>query len=137
MSGFLGRILENVVGGQAGAPPAIAGILQQVLASEGGGIGAIVSRFTAAGLGNAAQSWVGTGQNQPVSADDIGKVFPADQIEGWATQAGTTPDKLRAVLAEVLPHAVDHVTPDGATPPAGAMPDFTSLISRFLGSAPQ
>jgi uncharacterized protein YidB (DUF937 family) len=138
MSGLIGQLLSSFLGGQKeGQPAAIAGILQQILAANGGGVDSIVSRFAAAGLGNHAQSWVSTGENLPVSADQIGEAFSANEIEGWATQAGTTPDKLRAVLAEALPHAVDHVTPGGQVPPANAIPDLSSLVSRFLGAAPR
>ena len=135
MSGFIGQILGNMMGGQqAGQPAAIAGILQQLLAANGGGVASVVSRFEAAGLGSNAQSWVSTGENQPVSADQIGKVFSPEQINAWSTQAGTTPDKLCAVLAEALPHAVDHVTPGGQVPAPDAIPDLSSLVSRFFNS---
>jgi uncharacterized protein YidB (DUF937 family) len=136
MSGFLGQMLGSIMGGQQGSQPnAIAGILQQVLASDGGGVSALVSRFEAAGLGAHAQSWVSEGENMPVSAEQVGQVFSPDQLQGWASQAGTTPDKLQAVLAEALPHAVNHVTPGGQVPEANAMPDLSALMSRFLGGA--
>ncbi len=95
MSGLIGQILGSVMGGQqAGQPTAIAAILQQVLTANGGGVASVVSRFEAAGLGSHAQSWVSTGENQPVSADQIGKVFSPEQINTWSTQAGTTPRKV-------------------------------------------
>src|SRR5690242_12414271 len=136
MSGFLGQMLGSIMAGQQGGQPnAIAGILQQVLASNGGGVAGLISRFEAAGLGAHAQSWVSDGENMPVSAGQIGQVFSPEQLQGWASQAGTTPDKLQAVLAEALPHAVNHVTPGGQIPEANATPDLSSLMSRFFGSA--
>jgi uncharacterized protein YidB (DUF937 family) len=142
MSGMLGQILGGFLGGgqpgQPGQPSPLVGILQQVLASGGqggtggaGGISAIVSRFEAAGLGQQAQSWVGTGANQPVSADQVGQVFPPEQISHWATQAGTTPDAMRQVLAEALPHAVDHLTPGGQPPAQTA--DISGMLQGLLG----
>ena len=120
MSGFLGQILQGVLGGgQQGQGSSMAGIIQQVLAVKDGdkqGVAAIISKFQSAGLGPVVQSWVGTGQNSPVSGDQIGSVFSQQQIEGWAQQAGTTPDAMRKVLAEALPHVVDHATPGGAVP---------------------
>jgi|SRR5690242_13637817 uncharacterized protein YidB (DUF937 family) len=136
MSGFLGQMLGSIMGGQQGGQPtAITGILQQLLASDGGGVASLVSRFQAAGLGTQAQSWVAEGDNMPVSAGQIGQVFSPEQLQGWANQAGTTPDKLQAVLAEALPQAVNHVTPGGQVPEANAMPDLSSLMSRLFGSA--
>ena len=134
MSGLFGQFLGTILGGQSAT---IANVLQQVLAANGGGVASLIARFEAAGLGSQAQSWVSTGQNLPISADQIGAAFSANEIEGWATQAGTTPDKLRAVLAEALPHAVDHVTPAGQVPAPDAMPDLSSLVSRLFGSAPR
>jgi uncharacterized protein YidB (DUF937 family) len=135
MSGFLGQILQGVLGGsQQGQGSPIAGILQQVLAVSDGnnqGIAAIISKFQAAGLGQTVQSWVGTGQNASVSADQIGQVFSQQQIEGWAQQAGTTPDAMRGVLAEALPHVVDHATPGGAVPDQA--PDLSAVLGRLFG----
>ena len=136
MSGLLGQMLGSIMGGQQGGQPtAITGILQQLLASDGGGVAGLVSRFQAAGLGTQAQSWVAEGDNMPVSATQISQVYSPEQLQGWASQAGTTPDKLQAVLAEALPQAVNHVTPGGQVPEANAMPDLSSLMSRFFGSA--
>jgi uncharacterized protein YidB (DUF937 family) len=143
MSSFLGQIFSAMMGGQKegqsqpGQPTAIAGILQEVLAANGGGVAALVSRFQAAGLGSNAQSWVSTGENQPISPDQISNVFSTGQIKEWATQANTTPDKLSAVLAEALPQAVDHVTPGGQVPASNAIPDLSSLIGRFFGNVPR
>src|SRR3954447_24426438 len=110
MSGFLGQILGGLLGGQPqGQSSALSGILQQVLASSGG-LGGLVSQFERAGLGGAVQSWIGAGQNQAVSPEQIGQVFPSDQLGRWASDAGTTPDQLQAVLAHALPHTIDRAT---------------------------
>jgi uncharacterized protein YidB (DUF937 family) len=110
------------------------GILQQVLASGGaggaGGVSAVVSRFEAAGLGQQAQSWVGTGANQPVTPDQVGQAFTPEQISGWASQAGTTPEAMRQVLAEALPHTVDHLTPGGQPPTQTA--DISGMLQGLL-----
>jgi uncharacterized protein YidB (DUF937 family) len=130
MSGILGSIL-GALGQRDGQPSAIAGVLQQVLAQNGGGLNALLSRFQDAGLGTQAQSWVSTEPNQSISPEHIDQVFSQDEISGWATQAGTSPDKMREVLAEALPHAVNHVTPNGQVP--AQMPDLSSLVQQFLG----
>jgi len=136
MSGLLGQILGGVLGGsQSGQPSAINGILQQVFAAssdgKGGGVAALISQFQSAGLGQHVQSWVGTGTNEPISADQVGQVFPADKIEAWANQAGTTPDAMRQVLAQAIPHVVDHATPGGQVP--AQMPDLAGLLGKLLG----
>jgi uncharacterized protein YidB (DUF937 family) len=143
MSSFLGQIFSTMMGGQkegesqAGQAAAIAGILQQVLAANGGGVGALVSQFEAAGLGSNVRSWVSTGENQPISPDQIANVFSAGQIKEWATQANTTPDKITAILAEALPQVVDHLTPGGQLPASNAIPDLSSLLGRVSSAAPR
>jgi uncharacterized protein YidB (DUF937 family) len=81
MSGIVNQILGGLMGGaQGNQSTALTGILQQVLSSNGGGVASLMSRFEAAGLGSHAQSWVSTGENMPASADQIGKVFSAEEI---------------------------------------------------------
>jgi uncharacterized protein YidB (DUF937 family) len=139
MSGFLNQMLQGVLGGgQQGQTSPLIGVLQQVMAVKDGdnqGVAAIISKFEAAGLGQHTQSWVGTGQNTPVSSDQVGQVFSSDQIAGWAQQAGTTPDAMRGVLAEALPHMVDHLTPGGQVPAQTQMPDLSGLLGRLLAGA--
>ena len=130
MSGFLGQIIAGLSGEQGQSQ--IGTLLQQVLNQNGGGIGALMSRFQEAGLGEQAQSWVNTGPNQPVSPAQIDQVFSPEEIQGWASQAGVHPDQARMLLAHALPQAVDHATPQGNVPPAGATPNLSSLISKFF-----
>jgi uncharacterized protein YidB (DUF937 family) len=140
MSGLLGQLLGGLfAGGQPGSQPAaIANVIQQIMAGGGGGsngVAALVSRFEAAGLAQPAQSWVGTGQNLPVSSNDLTKVFSQNEIQGWAQQAGTSPDAILKVLAEALPKAVDHVTPQGQVPTQTA--DLSGMLAKFLGTSGQ
>lgn len=138
MSGLLNQLLGGLFGGgqQGSQPSAMVGILQQIVAGGGGqgsnGIAALVSRFEAVGLGQHAQSWVSTGENLPISPDQLTKVFSQDEIQGWAQQAGTNPDAILKVLSEALPKAVDHVTPQGQLPTQTA--DLSGMLARFLGT---
>jgi uncharacterized protein YidB (DUF937 family) len=138
MSGMLGQILGGLLGGggQQGQQSPIAGILEQVLATKDAngntGIAAIVSRFQSAGASQQVQSWVGTGSNEPVSPDQVGQAFGDGQIEAWAKQAGTTPDAMRQVLSEAVPHVVDHMTPAGQVPTQNA--NLAGLLQGLLGN---
>ena len=80
-----------------------------------------------AGLGDHVQSWV-SGKQQPITPDYVDRVFTQDEIANWASQASTDPDRMRAVLAKALPHAVN-----GEIPSPTATPDLSSLIRRFMG----
>src|SRR5262249_46539201 len=103
-----------------------------VLAQNGGTQG-LIQRFSDAGFGDHAQSWV-QGNHVPMPGNQIDQVFSSDEISGWASQLGVDPDKMRVVLAEAMPHVVDHLTPNGQVPPETQTPDLSALVQRFLGS---
>lgn len=129
MSGLFGQILGTLEGQQETHSNAIADILQTVLAQNGGGVTALLTRFEQAGLGDQAQAWV-NGDHQPISGSQIDQVFSDSEINDWAAKLGTDPDKMRSVLAEALPHAVDHATPNGEV--QDTVPDLSSLVGRFF-----
>jgi uncharacterized protein YidB (DUF937 family) len=85
------------------------GLAELVGAAEGAGGGiwpGLLAQLESAGLGEQVKSWLGEGDNLPVTADQLSTAFTPQQIQAWAEQAGTTPDVLLERLAEALPHAV-------------------------------
>ncbi len=136
MSGIIGSLLSGVLGqGGATASP-LNSILQEVMSTPDAqgqtGVAAIMSRFQASGLGAQAQSWLGSGANMPITADHIEQAFSPDQIAAWSEKTGATPDTIKQMLAEALPHAVDHVSPDGQVPAQGS--DLTGMLEGFAGN---
>ena len=122
MSGILGGILSNLMGGAGGAGAgAMGGVLQQIVASQGG-IGGLVQKFQQSGMGDHVASWAGNGSNLPISGDQVSQVFGSQQVQGWAQSAGVPVASFLPMLAQILPHAVDHATPGGQVP----APDDTS-----------
>jgi len=107
MSEFLGQMM----GGLA----QVLGIMQ---GAAGGALTGIVAQLENAGLAEKVRSWVGHGENLPVSADELQAAFTAEQLAAWAKEANTTPEALLKVLAEALPKVVDHATPGGELPRA-------------------
>jgi len=78
-----------------------------------GGLGGLVDSFRKAGLGDKADSWVGTGQNAPVTAPEMEKGVGRDVIDELAAKTGLSRDELLKRLTEVLPSVVDKMTPSG------------------------
>jgi uncharacterized protein YidB (DUF937 family) len=78
-----------------------------------GGLGDIVDSFRKSGLGEKAESWVGTGANEPVSEPEIAKGLGPDVLDGLAEQTGLSREELLKRLAAVLPEMVDKMTPNG------------------------
>ena len=128
----LDEILSQLSGkGKEQAPEP--GLLQQVFAamnSKGGGLAGLVEAFKNKGLGDIAKSWVGTGENQPVSPGQLDSVFGREQLEELAKKAGILPDSFKAKLAQYLPQVVDKLTPDGQVPDAGDLEKELGVIPK-------
>ena len=84
-----------------------------------GGIDGLQQKFAQAGLGDVADSWIGTGSNKSVSPDQVKDALGQQQVAQIANEAGVSTDDAAAGLSKVLPDAVDNVTPSGQVPSTG------------------
>lgn len=116
-----GAVLGKVMGGNQGGMAAIA----MELLNGNGGIGGLLEKFNQGGLGDLAASWVGKGENLPISADQITSALGSGQLAEIAAKFGISPDVLSSQLAEHLPGVIDKVTPDG---------EVNSASNDILGS---
>ncbi|MEY2838398.1 MAG: hypothetical protein RJB60_697 [Pseudomonadota bacterium] len=123
---------------EGGASPDLLQAALGMLNSDapGGGIGGLVQAFQEGGLGNVVQSWIGTGQNLPISAEQLQSVLggeggPLAQIAG---KLGMNPADVAGHLSQILPQLVDTATPDGQLPQGGGLGALAGLASQFLGS---
>ena len=87
--------------------PVVGGML------AGGGLQKVLSGFQANGLAAQADSWVGTGENEPISGADVRKVVGDEELAKIAAQLGVSEDEAADAVAQVLPAVVDKVSPDG------------------------
>lgn len=83
-----------------------------------GGLGDLVSKFQKAGHGSAVDSWIGTGQNQPIQPGQLGQTLGQTTISDLARAAGVSEQDLLAGLAQALPGVIDRLTPKGRLPTA-------------------
>jgi uncharacterized protein YidB (DUF937 family) len=81
-----------------------------------GGIGGLIGKFTKAGLGTKANSWVGTGENEGLHADDVEQALGSEQLDDIARQAGVSRDEAKGGLASMIPGLVDKMSPGGSLP---------------------
>jgi len=98
-----------------------------------GGLGDLLAQFQRAGFGEQARSWVGTGQNMPVSSDAMAQVFGGEGLAKIAAQAGLTEQQASAGLSEVFPDVVDRLTPHGQVPESDALAASLSDLQRRFG----
>ena len=116
--GFLDNLENQALGRIGGGNPLISSILQMIQ-NQPGGISGLVQRFQQQGLGGAVNSWISTGQNQPVSADQVEQALGPEQVQQVAQQAGIPAHEAKSKLAEFLPMIVDKLTPNGEMPQGG------------------
>jgi len=106
LSGASGENSDNPLGG----------ILEMVMPKDSGGLGGLVQSFQEKGLGETVSSWVGKGENLPISADQIQSVLGNETVQNLASKFGLSGDNLSSMLAQYLPGIVDKLTPDGTLP---------------------
>jgi uncharacterized protein YidB (DUF937 family) len=124
-------------GGHAGLLNAVIGMLGPgggAAASGGiGGLVGLVERFHQGGLGDVVNSWVGTGQNLPVSGDQLRSVLGGDTVANLASQLGMNHGDLLGQLSHLLPQVVDQLTPNGQLPQAGGgLGDLAGMLGGLL-----
>ncbi len=81
-----------------------------------GGLGGLLEKFQQGGLGDVAKSWVGSGQNQPVSPSSLGSALGPSIIKALAEKTGMSEQEVTAQLSQLLPGFVDKMTPQGRLP---------------------
>ena len=123
-------LLNAVIGmlahsGQAGAAGGAGGALDSI-----GGLGGLMAKFQQAGLGDVMSSWVGTGQNMPVTPDQVHNTLGPDVIGGLAGQLGMSNGDVSSQLAQLLPQLIDRLTPDGQAP-AGGLGGIGDILAQL------
>ena len=120
LDGLLGSMMGGMMGsgtsthGAQGGSPMIQMALQML--QQNGGIEGLLAKLQQGGMGQQAQSWIGTGANMPISADALSKIFGQGQLGQIAQQLGIPHEQAASGLAEALPHVVDQMTPGGEIP---------------------
>ncbi|MBB3180417.1 YidB family protein [Variovorax sp. Sphag1AA] len=149
--GLLDSVLGQVLGGAQPQPQAggigslggpgglgdlgnIAGALGGLLANNGdqGGLGGLVSKFEQAGMGDVIGSWIGHGENAPISGGQLHDVLGSDVVSGIAQKLGMNSATLLPLLATLLPTLIDHLTPKGQVPAEG-LGNHDDLLSSLSG----
>lgn len=96
-------------------PQMLMALVGSVLASSGG-LQGLLAKLQSGGLGDAVQSWIGTGTNQPVSGDQLGSALGPDLMGTIAAQLGGSREQASGTLADLLPGLIDQLSPQGRLP---------------------
>ena len=119
-----GAVLGKVMGGSQGGMAQVA----LDMFNQNGGLAGVLDKFKAGGLAEQAASWVGKGENLPVSAEQISSVLGNGAIAEMAAKFGIDPATLSTQIAQHLPTVIDKMTPNGAVEA-----DSGNLLSTVLG----
>jgi uncharacterized protein YidB (DUF937 family) len=117
-------MLDGLLGSLMGATQGSSGTQQQnplvlialQLLQQNGGLQGVLAKFQQAGYGAQADSWVSTGQNQPISADALSQALGQGQLGRIAQQLGVSQGEAAGGLASMLPQMIDKMTPQGQVP---------------------
>jgi uncharacterized protein YidB (DUF937 family) len=119
--GFLDEMATKAVASAGGSSNPIVSAVLQLIQNQPGGISGLLQQFHEKGLGDLVNSWVSTGQNLPVSPDQVQHVLGTEQVQQVAASAGIPAQLASSKLAEFLPMIVDKLTPNGQVPEQGSL----------------
>ena len=133
LDGVLGTVLG---GGQSSAAQSPLTAVLGALLQQQGGLAGLVGALSRGGLEQQVKSWVGTGPNPPVTGPQITQALGHASVAQIAQQLGLDHGQAGNILAQVLPHLIDHLTPDGALPTgdAAAQSAHPDVIGSALGA---
>jgi len=129
--GLLDNIAGQVLGGGAKSD-LLNAVMGLVGNQQTGGLGGLVQQFSGKGLGDIVNSWVGTGQNMPITPQQIQQGLGSDTIKQLASKAGLSPDAVTSQLAGLLPNVVDKLTPNGQIPTGDIMSKGMDLLKGIM-----
>ncbi len=122
-------LLDSVLGG--GKDDMMSTVLG-LIGGQKGGLGGLVSQFASNGLEDLIGSWVGSGENKAISVEQLTSAIGADKIGEMASKLGTDSDSVLSQLTDLLPQAIDKLTPDGAVPEGDILSKGKDLLSGLF-----
>ena len=132
--GLFDQLLGGIVGqlGDGSQRNSLMELATSVIQNQPGGLGGLLQKFQASGLGDHANSWVGTGENKLVSGDQISGALGSANIAAMAQKLGINPQVASAGLAALLPVIIDQLTPKGQVEHSGDLGSTLAALKSKL-----
>ena len=130
--GLFDMARELLGGSQTGGAGDIVGTVMQVLNGQADGLDGVLQSLQVGGLGDAVNSWIGTGHNLPVSGEQLQSVLGSGVVQDLAAKLGISPTDAASHLSQLLPGIVDHLTPNGEVPEGGLAGVGLDLVKGLL-----
>jgi uncharacterized protein YidB (DUF937 family) len=126
--GLLGKVLE----GGSSQNPLMDVVLGLITNPQTGGIQGLIQTFKEKGLGDAVSSWISTGENEPVSGEQIQHTLGGNFIQQIAEQLGSSKSEVSGSLSNLLPLIIDKLTPSGTLPEGDVLNQGISRLKKDL-----
>ncbi len=127
--GFLGKVL----GGGTSQNPLMDIVFGLISNPQAGGLQGLIQTFKEKGLGDAVSSWISTGENQPVSGEQLQHALGGNFIQQIAEKLGSSKSEVSGGLANLLPEIIDKLTPNGSLPEGNQLQQSLELLKgKFL-----
>jgi len=123
-------LLGKVLGGGGSQNPLMDIVLGLITNPQTGGLQGLIQTFKEKGLGDAVSSWVSTGENQPVSGDQIQHALGGNFIQQIGEQLGSSKSEVSGGLANLLPEIIDKLTPNGSLPESNQLQQGLELLKK-------
>jgi uncharacterized protein YidB (DUF937 family) len=133
--GFLDELTGGLVGklfGGGDKNKLFESILGLINNPQTGGLSGLAQMFKEKGLGDSISSWISTGQNMPVSADQIKQALGADKVQEISQNVGVSEEETSTGLASLLPEIIDKLTPDGKVPESDMISQGLNMLKGKL-----
>lgn len=117
--GLLDSVVGSLAAGNTQGSNGLLDVVMQLIQNQPGGLAGLVQSLQQGGLAEVVNSWVSTGQNMPVSGQQLASALGGEQLQAIAAQLGVSPEQASGSLADVLPQVVDQLTPNGQLPEGG------------------
>ncbi|MGI9286653.1 MAG: YidB family protein [Pseudomonadales bacterium] len=125
------ELLAQKMGSSGGGSDAIQDAIGKLLGSgDSLDLGSIVSGLQSGGLGNIAASWLGDGENEQISTDQVKDLLGADKVSEAASQLGSDESTLLDSLKDVLPQMIDKSSSGGSL--LDSVGGLAGLAKKFL-----
>jgi uncharacterized protein YidB (DUF937 family) len=134
--GLFDSLIKGVIGGAMGGGAKevlIQHVLGMISNEKSGGLEGLTKEFTKKGLGETVNSWIGTGQNLPISPDQVASVLGQSKIKSLAEKAGVSPDEISGGLAHLFPEIIDSLTPNGSIPDNDTLSKGLGSLKKLIG----
>ncbi len=136
LGAVMGGGANQAAGGGGGNVAALIPVITSMLSNDGqhGGLGGLMEKFNQAGMGDVVSSWVGKGENMPISADQLSQVLGSGAMGDIAAKLGMNQGEAGGALAQMLPGLIDKLTPDGQAPAGGlgGAGDLMGMLGKLM-----